>query len=76
MPDEDIFDELNELHISSGQCGRNNMKRACSEKFCNVTQEIIMLFLKNCEFCITNVGRIKKGIVVKLIVSKDAFSRF
>ena len=76
MPDEDIFDELNELHISSGHSGRNNMKRACSEKFCNVTQEIIMLFLNNCEFCITNVGRIKKEIVVKLIVSKNVFSRF
>ena len=57
MPDEDIFDELNKLHISSGHSGRNNMKRACSEKFCNVTQEILMPFLKNCGFCITNVGR-------------------
>ena len=74
MPDEDIFDELNELHISSGHSGRNNTKRACCEKFCSVTQEIIMLFLNNCEFCITNVGRINKGIVAKLIVSKDAFS--
>ena len=33
LPDEDVFDELNELHISSGYSGRNNMKRACCEKF-------------------------------------------
>ena len=73
---EVYIDELNELHISSGHIDKDNLKRASSEKNCNVTQVIIIIFSKNCEFCITKVGRIKKGRVVKPIVLSWYYRRW
>ena len=73
---EDIFEELYEMHVSSGRSGRDNMKKTIKSKFANLTQEILMAFLKTCEFCATKQQKVPKGIVVKPIVSKEAFSRF
>ena len=73
---EDIFEELFEMHVSSGHSGRDNMKKTIKLRFANLTQEVLMAFLKTCEFCSTKQAKIPKGIVVKPIVSKEAFSRF
>ena len=45
-------------------------------KFANLTQDVLMAFLKTCEFCSTKQSKAPKGIVVKPILSKEAFSRF
>ena len=46
------------------------------DKYANITQEFIMTYLKCCEFCQRKQSRVKKGIVIKPIESKEAFSRF
>ena len=76
ISEEDLFDIINELHISSGHGGRDHLKRDIRDKYGNITQEIIMNYLKCCEFCQTKHGRVKKGIVVKPIVSSEEFNRF
>ena len=53
LPFEDTFEELFHLHVSSGHSGRDIMKEKVKEKYANVTQEVIMAFLKTCEFCST-----------------------
>ena len=73
---EDLFEELNEIHLSTGHSGRDNMKKEIKQKFANLTQDVLMAFLKTCEFCSTKQSKAPKGIVVKPILSKEAFSRF
>ena len=73
---EDLFEELYEIHLSTGHSGRDNMKKEIKQKFANLTQDVLMAFLKTCEFCSTKQSKAPKGIVVKPILSKEAFSRF
>ena len=73
---EDLFEELNEIHLSTGHSGRDNMKKEIKQKFANLTQDVLMAFLKTCEFCSTKQSKAPKGIVVKPILSKEAFSWF
>ena len=67
---EELFDELHELHVEKGHGGRDIMKKEVQEKFANVTQESIMSFLACCESCTNKRGKVKKGLVVKPILSK------
>ena len=77
LPFEETFEELFHLHVSSGHSGRDIMKEKVKEKYANVTQEVIMALLKTCEFCSTKQTKSdKKSVVVKPILSQDAFSRF
>ena len=73
--DEELFDELYELHVEKGHGGRDIMKKEVGNKFANVTQEIIMAFLSCCESCINKRGKLKKGLVVKPILTKEALAR-
>ena len=38
---EDLFEELNEIHLSTGHSGRDNMKKEIKQKFANLTQEVL-----------------------------------
>ena len=40
--DEELFDELQALHVEKGHGGRDIMKKEVPQKFANVTQEVIM----------------------------------
>ena len=51
------------------------MQRQANCRFGNITQEHILLYFQCCQFCETKQQRVKKGIVVKPIIIKDAFSR-
>ena len=75
LTDEELFDELYELHVEKGHAGRDIMKKAVIERFANVTQEAIMSFLVCCESGVNKRGKAKKGLVVKPILSKEALSR-
>ena len=75
LHDEELFDELHELHVEKGHGGRDIMKKEVPQKFANVTQEIIMSLLACCESCTNKKGRVKKGMVIKPILSKEALSR-
>ena len=77
LPSEDLFNEIYDLHVGKGHCGRDLLNKKIKEKFANVTIENISSFLKTCQFCTTKrKSSEKKGTVVKPILSKDAFSRF
>jgi hypothetical protein len=77
LPSEDLLNEIYDLHVGSGHCGRDLLNKKIKEKFANVTIENISAFLKTCQFCTTKrKSSEKKGTVVKPILSKDAFSRF
>ena len=50
LPDEDLFDELYEIHKSLGHGGRDTMKNEVKGKFANITQEHKSYILV-CELC-------------------------
>ena len=72
---EELYDELHEIHIAKGHGCRDILKAAVKEKFANITQEVIMAYLACCEPCSNKRGKSKKGLVVKPILSKEALSR-
>lgn len=64
LPSEDLFNEIYDLHVGSGHCGRDLLNKKIKEKFANVTIENISAFLK-CQFCTTKrKSSEKKGTVV------------
>merc|ERR1712240_852178 len=46
LPSEDLFNEIYDLHVGSGHCGRDLLNKKIKEKFANVTIENISAFLK------------------------------
>ena len=41
LPSEDLFNEIYDLHVGSGHCGRDLLNKKIKEKFANVTIENI-----------------------------------
>ena len=41
LPSEDLFNEIYDLHVGSGHCGRDLQNKKIKEKFANVTIENI-----------------------------------
>ena len=46
--DEELFDEIHEIHITKGHGGRDILKAAVKERFANITQ-VLMIYLSGCE---------------------------
>lgn len=75
VKNEELFDILHEIHVSIGHGGRNRMVKEAQQKYKNITQEAIMIFLRLCKSCQMKLKSGKKGIVVKPILSNEMNSR-
>ena len=74
MRTSEMFDILTKAHVETRHGGRDILRKSL-EKYGNITQEIIVMFLSLCEECQLKSRKIRKGIVVQPIVSKDFNSR-
>ena len=72
---DEVFDILHETHSSIGHGGRNRMVYDLKKKYVNITQEVVMLYLRLCIPCQKKASNKKKGIVTKPIISNDFNSR-
>lgn len=72
---ENLFDILLDCHKSLGHSGRDRMKKELNLRYKNITYDQIQLFLNLCEQCQQKRKGIKKGIVVKPIISPCFNSR-
>lgn len=72
---EDLFEVINEIHVSSGHGGRNRTKYDANEKYANITKEAIMVYLPLCAVCQKKSSNKRKGLVSKPIVEKKFNSR-
>uniref|UniRef100_A0A2H8TQZ8 KRAB-A domain-containing protein 2 n=1 Tax=Melanaphis sacchari TaxID=742174 RepID=A0A2H8TQZ8_9HEMI len=72
---EELFEIVHEIHLSIGHGGRNRMEYEINKKFKNITRETIMSYLNFCESCERKGNTVKKGLVVKPIVSSEMNSR-
>jgi len=69
--DEDLFQVLNDAHITTGHGGRDRMIKNLKMKYKNITYKDILIFLSLCESCLQKQKNPKKGIVVKPLLFKE-----
>ena len=72
---DDIFDVINTEHLSSGHGARDVTHDKVSELYANVTKEFVQLYVDYCETCLLKKNKVRKGLVVKSIVSNTLNSR-
>lgn len=68
---DEIFDAIHAAHIQSGHGGRNILEKELFVRYANVTREQIMIYLNLCECCQMKKVKVKKGVVVQPIVTKN-----
>lgn len=75
VKNEELFDILYEAHINIGHGGRTRMLNFLNDKYKNITQEVVSLFLKFCIPCQQKIGSKRKGLVVKPMIFSEVNSR-
>lgn len=75
VKNEEMFDVLHEIHVSIGHGGRNRMIVESKKKYANITQDVILLYLRLCKPCQMKQKSTRKGLVVKPILSNELNSR-
>ncbi|XP_018330198.1 KRAB-A domain-containing protein 2-like [Agrilus planipennis] len=72
---EEIFQILHETHLAIGHGGRNRMEKELSNKYKNITREIIVIYLNLCKVCQKRMNVSKKDFEVDPTVSSEMNSR-
>ena len=75
LKQNEIFDSIRGIHLSTGHGGRDIIRNESSKKYANLTKEIIQLYVDLCPTCLLKRSKTRKGIVVKPILSKTLNSR-
>ncbi|XP_050300165.1 KRAB-A domain-containing protein 2-like [Anthonomus grandis grandis] len=74
VTNEELFDILYSTHMELNHGGRNRMGAELKTKYCNITKEVIMVFLRFCGHCQnkTPIGGRKKPVSKPAIHSKKS----
>ena len=72
---DELFTTLNLTHTSIGHGGRNRMLSELKKKYCNITKESVMIYLRLCIYCQKKSSSRKRGIVTKPILHSSFNSR-
>lgn len=73
---DDMFDIVKRAHVSTGHGGRDKMLKTLSQKYANVTCDVVELYKSLCAECLQKrKRRTVKGVVVKPILTSDYGSR-
>ncbi|XP_063803341.1 KRAB-A domain-containing protein 2-like [Pseudophryne corroboree] len=75
ITNEDMYDVLHEAHVNTGHGGKHRMLAELKKSYKNVTQEVVLLFLKLCLTCQQKLSSQKKAIVVKPVKFSELESR-
>ena len=71
----DLYDAVKTAHQSTGHGGRTVTLKELNEKFANISQEIVSLFIEGCDSCQMKRNKTRKGLVVRPITSHTFNSR-
>lgn len=71
----EMYDALMEAHLAVSHGGKNRMLPILGRKYCNVSQEAVLLFLSLCGICLAKKKPKKRGIVVKPMVFEEMNQR-
>lgn len=72
---EELYNIIHDVHLQTGHGGRNRMEHELNAKYKNITRECLMIYLNLCELCQRKGKTVKKGLVVKPIISSEMNSR-
>lgn len=72
---DELYTIIHASNISIGHGGRNRLERELQEKYKNITRDSIMLYLNLCKTCQKKGSTVKKGLVVKPVVSTEMNAR-
>lgn len=72
---EDLFQRILEAHVSTGHGGVKKTRLGLHDKYCNITERMVAIFLANCESCQKKKSKPNKGLVVKPLCSSGLGSR-
>jgi len=73
---DDMYDIVKRAHLSTGHGGRDKMLKTLSQKYANITSDVVELYKSLCAECLKKrKRRAVKGVVVKPILTKDFGSR-
>lgn len=72
---EQMYDIINDAHQATQHGGRQVTLKHLKEKYWNITQELVTLFIEGCDNCQMKRKKISKGMVVKPLVSNHMNSR-
>ena len=72
---DDLFRELSTIHKRTGHGGRDRMMKEVRQNFKNVGRTDVTDFVAGCESCEKKRSNVRKGIVVKPILSSRMNSR-
>lgn len=75
VQNESMYDILHEIHYNIGHGGKHRMIAETKKKYKNITQEIILMYLKYCEPCQMKQKCKKKGLVTKPMIFSEMNSR-
>ena len=75
VKDSEIFDVLHESHLSIGHKGRDAMDNLIKQRYVNVTQADILMYLSFCRPCHEKKKTKRKGIVTNPILHDELNSR-
>ena len=76
VPVEEMYDVLKREHEICNHGGRDIMQDRLKKKYANITVELINLFKDSCLKCGLKKSRVRKGLVVKPILSPRAWHRW
>ncbi|XP_060845211.1 KRAB-A domain-containing protein 2-like [Rhopalosiphum padi] len=72
---DELFDILHETRSAIGHGGRNRMMAELKNKYCNITNETVMVYLKLCVQCQKKAVHPRRGLVSKPILESTFNSR-
>ena len=72
---EEVFELFQKVDADTGHGGLHKIYTALKDDYANITMDIILIYLKFCETCTKRRVHPQKGLVVKAIISKEAYAR-
>lgn len=71
----EMFDVIHMAHLQIGHKKEKAMEIELKKKYCNITREVIQIYLNLCESCALKKKAKQKGLVVKPMVMSEMNSR-
>jgi hypothetical protein len=71
LSENDLFDAINTAHIECEHGGRDATVKMMSNKYCNVSKQAVMIYIRMCEPCERKRNKQERKIVYKPIISQN-----
>jgi hypothetical protein len=75
LSENDLFDAIQTAHMESEHGGRDATVKMLSNRYCNVSKQAIMIFIRMCEPCERKRNKQERKIVYQPITSKNYNAR-